>query len=140
MNEKILEMYFSRKMKQIDIAKELNVSKYKVSRVVTKDPRYKKKKEHRKEKNKHKHNEKTKQYISQNRKNKKDIMGYAELKQMHIQASIELSGGRKPINNRAFRNWNKSAYKYDRKSQSYILRKDIVTGIDAPKKIKWNNF
>lgn len=140
MNEKILEMYFSRKMKQIDIAKELNVSKYKVSRVVTKDLRYEKEKEDRKEKNKHKHNEKTKQYISQNRKNKKDIMGYAELKQMHIQASIELSGGRKPINNRAFRNWNKSAYKYDRKSQSYILRKDIVTGIDAPKKIKWNNF
>lgn len=140
MNEKILEMYFSRKMKQIDIAKELNVSKYKVSRVVTKDSRYEKEKEDRKEKNKHKHNEKTKQYILQNRKNKKDIMGYAELKQMHIQASIELSGGRKPISNRAFRNWNKSAYKYDRKSQSYILRKDIVTGIDAPKKIKWNNF
>ena len=44
MNEKILEMYFSRKMKQIDIAKELNVSKYKVSRVVTKIQDIKKKK------------------------------------------------------------------------------------------------
>ena len=41
MNEKILKMYFEDKMKQIEIAKELNISKYKVSRVVTKDFRYK---------------------------------------------------------------------------------------------------
>ena len=33
MNEKILKMYFEDKMKQIEIAKELNISKYKVSRV-----------------------------------------------------------------------------------------------------------
>ena len=30
MNDEILEKYFLGKMKQIDIAKELNVSKYKV--------------------------------------------------------------------------------------------------------------
>ena len=45
MNEKILKMYFEDKMKQIEIAKELNISKYKVSRVVTKDFRYKLEKE-----------------------------------------------------------------------------------------------
>ena len=48
MNEKILKMYFEDKMKQIEIAKELNISKYKVSRVVTKDFRYKLEKEKRK--------------------------------------------------------------------------------------------
>lgn len=50
MNEKILKMYFEDKMKQIEIAKELNISKYKVSRVVTKDFRYKLEKEKRKKK------------------------------------------------------------------------------------------
>ena len=47
MEEIIIKMYFENKMKQVDIATELNVSKYKVSRVVTKDPRYKTEKERR---------------------------------------------------------------------------------------------
>ena len=50
MEKEILEKYFQDKMKQKDIANELNVSKYKVSRVVTKDERYIKEKERRKKK------------------------------------------------------------------------------------------
>ena len=60
MEEEILKKYFEDKMKQVDIATELNVSKYKVSRVVTKDPRYKTEKERRKESNKKKNREETK--------------------------------------------------------------------------------
>ena len=37
MNENILKMYFENKMKQTEIAEKLKISKYKVSRVVTKD-------------------------------------------------------------------------------------------------------
>lgn len=48
MEKEILKKYFQDKMKQKDIANELNVSKYKVSRVVTKDERYIKEKERRK--------------------------------------------------------------------------------------------
>ena len=40
MNEEILKMYFEDKLKQIEIAEKLKISKYKVSRVVTKDSRY----------------------------------------------------------------------------------------------------
>ena len=57
MEEEILKKYFEDKMKQVDIATELNVSKYKVSRVVTKDPRYKTEKERRKESNRKKNRE-----------------------------------------------------------------------------------
>ena len=60
MEEEILKKYFQDKMKQIDIANELNISKYKVSRVVTKDSRYQEEKEYRKIINKKKHIEKTK--------------------------------------------------------------------------------
>ena len=42
-------------MKQVDIAKQLNISKYKVSRTLSKDEQYQKEKEKRK-----KHKEKTK--------------------------------------------------------------------------------
>ena len=45
--EKIIEMFFIEEMKQIDIATILNISKYKVSRVVTQDSRYAKEKERR---------------------------------------------------------------------------------------------
>ncbi len=140
MNDEILEKYFQGKMKQIDIAKELNVSKYKVSRVVTKDPRYKEEKERRKKVNQRKNREETKEYITQKRKNIKSDITYEQLRQAHIQASMELSGGRKSISNRAFRDWNTSAYRYDKKTKSYKLKNGINVGADVPKKIKWKNF
>ena len=140
MKDEIIKKYFQDKMKQIEIAKELNISKYKVSRVVTKDPRYKEEKERRKEANRRKNREETKEYINKERKKKKDDVGYAQLKQAHIQATAELSGGRKTISNRAFRDWNTSIYEYDSKSQSYKLKKGINAGIDVPKTIKWKNF
>ena len=136
MQEAILKLYFEDKLKQIEIAKRLNISKYKVSRTVTKDPRYKKEKEDRKAKNKQKNKIETKNYIYKKRKS-----GYEEymmLKLAHEQASRELSEGKR-ISNRAFRNWNPSIYKYDEKSKSYKLKKDIVTGFDVPKKISWKN-
>lgn len=140
MNDEIIKKYFQDKMKQIDIANELNISKYKVSRVVTKDSRYKKEKERRKQANQKKNREETKEYINKIRKKKKDDIGYAQLKQAHIQATAELSGGRKSISNRAFRDWNTSIYQYDSRTQSYKLRKGIITGVDVPKKIKWKSL
>lgn len=59
------------------------------------------------------------------------------LKIMHDQASIELSQGKNIISNRAYRNWNSSAYRYDRKRQSYVLKKEINVGADVPRIIKW---
>ncbi len=137
MEKEILEKYFQDKMKQKDIANELNVSKYKVSRVVTKDERYIKEKERRKKENRRKNKKETKEYIKNERKRRNDNLSYEQLKQAHIQATMELSGGRKEINNINFRNWNTSAYRYDQKSQSYKLRKEINAGSDVPKKIKW---
>lgn len=137
MEKEILEKYFQDKMKQKDIANELNVSKYKVSRVVTKDERYIKEKERRKKENRRKNKKETKEYIKNERKRRNDNFSYEQLKQAHIQATMELSGGRKEINNINFRNWNTSAYRYDQKSQSYNLRKEINAGSDVPKKIKW---
>ena len=136
MEEEILKKYFEDKMKQVDIATELNVSKYKVSRVVTKDPRYKTEKERRKESKKKKNREETKKYISKERKKRKDDIAYEQLRQAHIQATMELSGGRKNISNRAFREWNSSIYQYNKKTNAYHLKKGIITGFDVPKKIK----
>ena len=137
MNEKILKMYFEDKMKQIEIAKKLNISKYKVSRVVAKDSKYQEEKNNRKLKSQNEHIKRTKEYIREKRKNNNSHNDYEILKQMHNQASRELSGGTKSISNKAYRDWNVSAYKYNKRNKCYELKKEIVTGIDIPKKIKW---
>ncbi len=133
MEEIIIKMYFDNKMKQVDIAKTLNISKYKVSRVVTKDTRYKEEKEQRKNQNKKRHTDKTKQYIYHKREEESAIN--QQLKQNHIQASIELSGG-KSINNRAFRKWNSSIYKLNPKRKYYEIDKNINVSNDVPKIVR----
>lgn len=139
MDELILEKYFNEKKSQIEIARELNVSKYKVSRVVSKDVRYPIEKENRKIQNKKKNIEFTKNYMTLKRKQKRVDIEYALLRQAHEQASRELSGGSRPISNRAFRDWNTSIYRYNEKNKSYVLKKGINVGADVPKRIKWSN-
>lgn len=53
------------------------------------------------------------------------------------EASLELSGGRKPIGDIAFRNWNKSAYRFNKKKDTYVLRTELIAGADVSKRIKW---
>lgn len=137
--EKILEFYFNKKMKQVDIARILSISANAVSKTLKRDSRFEKEKKHRKEVNKIKHNKMIQKSIEEKRKRVAldksiDIL---ILKEMHNQASFELSGGNKPINNVSYRNWNKSAYKFDRNKKAYILKKEINAGYDVPKKIIW---
>ena len=139
MDELILEKYFNEKKSQIEIARELNVSKYKVSRVVSKDVRYPIEKENRKIQNKKKNIEFTKNYMTLKRKQKRVDIEYALLRQAHEQASRELLGGSRPISNRGFRDWNTSIYRYNEKNKSYVLKKGINVGADVPKRIKWSN-
>lgn len=139
MKDKVLNMYYIGKKKQIEIANELNISKYKVSRIVKNDSRFNKEKQDRKLLNKKKHIENTKNYINKKRKVKSDI-DYAILKKQHEQASRELSGSTNYISNRALKKWNSSAYKYNEKDKSYVLRKEINAGRDIPKSISWKNY
>ena len=100
--ELIIKLYFDEGYTATSIVKELNVSNAYITKIIKQDSRYYEEKEKRKEENKKKHIDKTKKYIAKSREKKE--MEYARLKQAHIQATMELSGGNKPINNRAFRN------------------------------------
>lgn len=138
MEEEVIYLYFIEKMLQKDIAKKVNISESSVCRIIKKDQRYMQEKENRKRLNKIKRNKDIQRRVEGNRKkNSSDIQ---ILKKMHEQASLELSGGNKPISNRAFRDWNTSAYKYNYKNKCYELKKDISTGVDVPKRIKWTAF
>jgi len=111
----------------------LGVSKYIVSRTLSKDSRYKEEKQKRVKEQELIHKEKTKQYIYSKRE--KEYAVSARLKQEHIQASIELSKA-KTINNRAFRKWNSSIYKLNPKKKYYELDKKVTVSYDVPKIIK----
>lgn len=135
--ETIINRYFIGKLKPVEIAKELNISKSAVTQVLQKDKRYQKEKIKRIEQNKENHNEKTKKYIKHKRevtKRKKD-KDTIDLRNMHNQATTELSR-KKRLSNMAYRNWNKSAFTYNKKRKGYEFRKELGRSYDVPQFIK----
>ena len=133
----IIHKYFIDKLKPVEIAKELNISKSAVTQVLQKDKRYQKEKIKRIEQNKENHNEKTKKYIKNKReviKRKKD-KDTIDLRNMKNQATAELSK-KKRLSNMAYRNWNKSAFTYNKKRNGYEFRKELGRSYDVPKFIK----
>lgn len=133
----IIDLYYLKKYKIVDIAKELNVSKQYVSKIVKQDSRYIEEKARRKSENKEKQNQYRKDFMK-NRRQRVADENYA-LKNMHDQASREMSTGR-TISNRAFRNWNSSIYKYNKQKKVYELKKGIKTSSDVPKRINWKGY
>jgi len=135
--EKILDLYFINKYKQIEIVKILNVSKSTVNRIIVNDQRYLNEKNKRQQFNREKNKIKTIEYITKKRIYQKNNEIYEKLKRQHLLDVFELSKGRAIISNRDYRNWNPSIYQYNPKTKSYNLKKDIVVSIDIPKCIKW---
>lgn len=135
--EQVLNLYFIEHKKQKEIAEKLNISKYTVSRIVTKDARYINEKEERKNQSTINNKNKTIEYIYSKREQKR-VDEYDSMRKMHTQAVMELSERNKPMNNKVYRDWNPSIYKYNEKSKSYVLKKGINVGADVPKRIKWS--
>ena len=133
----IIQLYFIEKFRPVDIATELNISKSAVTQVLQKDERYTLEKARRKEQNQNKHKENTNNFIKVTRKANqfKNNVDDLILKNMHNQASAELSKAKK-LNNMAYRNWNKSAYEYNSKRKGFEFRKELGRSYDVPKFIK----
>lgn len=137
--EKIIFLFFEKKLTTIEIAGKLKVTKQYVSKIVRQDSRYDKERENRKINNKEKQKQRVTNYIYKQRKQRRQdsINGAMEL--LHFQASCEMSK-RKFINNRAFRNWNSSIYGYYEKTKEYRIKKEFEDKVSyaVPKKIKWD--
>jgi len=137
--EQVIYLYFTKKMLQKDISEKLNISKSTICRIIKKDEKYIEEKDNRKRLNKIKHNKDIQRRV-ENKRKQASASDIQILNRMHEQASLELSGGKRPMSNRAFRDWNSSAYKYNNKNKSYELRKGITAGADVPKRINWTTF
>ena len=132
MKSKIL---YEEKMLQKDIAIKLNISQATVCRTIKKDYRYNDEKKLRKEKNRKKHNKDIQRRVEEKRATRR-VSDYLILKKMHEEASVELSGGKGIISNRAFRKWNSSAYKYNKKKECYEFDKKLVRSYAIPRYVK----
>lgn len=141
MKDEILDLFFDKKMKQKDIAELLNIAKSTVSKIVSKDSRFIAEKSLRKANNKVKRNKDIQRRVEQNRKkvqfknNSDDLI----LKQMHSQASMELSK-RSHLSNENYRKWNKTAYNYNPSKKRFEFDENLGRSYDVPKYIKAKNF
>lgn len=137
MKDKILDLYLNKNMKQNEIAKELNISTSKVSRILKNIPEAKHEKDKRKAENKVKHNKDIQTRVENKRKenqfnnNVDDLI----LKHLHSQASMELSK-RSHLSDENYRKWNVSAYKYNPSKHRYEFDESLGRSYDVPKFIK----
>lgn len=137
--EKIIFLFFEKKLTTIDIAGKLKVTKQYVSKIVRQDSRYNQERENRKINSKNKQKQRVINYIYKQRKQKRQERIDGAMDLLHFQASCEMSK-RKFINNRAFRNWNSSIYEYYERTKEYRVKKELENKVSyaVPKKIKWD--
>ncbi len=137
--EKIILLYYEKRLNTIEISNKLKITKQYVSKIIKTDSRYIEEKNIRKLETKERHREQNIKCIKKKRLKNKNERLDAALEVLHRQASFELSKG-KTINNRAFRNWNSSIYNYYNRTKEYRIRKDFENKVSyaVPKKIKWD--
>ncbi|MBQ7411193.1 MAG: hypothetical protein IJW20_07425 [Clostridia bacterium] len=138
--EKIINLFYDNHLKVKDISMILNIDKSYISRIIKKDERYLNEKESRKQVSKIRHLETTKRIVKRNRESLKfkNSVDDLILKNMHKQASMELSKG-KYLSDESYRKWNCSAYKYNPSKKRYEFREELGRSYDVPKYIKERN-
>ena len=138
--ERILDLYFNKHLKQIEIAEIVDASQQYISKIIKKDEKYENEKSSRKsinaEKRKIAQAEYQKNYV---RKKEKDI-AYEQLLVQQRQDSIELSYNPHHLSDYAFKKANSSIYTYDSIKNQFVMLKGIKAGFDAPNRISMNAF
>ena len=136
--EKILDLFFNEHLKQIDIAKILDVSKQYVSKILKADSRYAEAKQNKIKENAIIRKEYLKEYNQAYQRPKKEDNSYEQMKAQQNQDSLELSYYNSGyINDYAFAKWNLSAYHRNKKG-NLVLNKDLKVGFDVPRTVNMN--
>ena len=136
--EEILKLYYDENIKIIDIVNAVGVSRAYISKIIKDDARY----EIKKQKQKEERIERKKAYTNKKMKETREIRAQenAFIRQQHLRASRELSGGHSIISNRAFLKWNSSAYKYNQSKNRYEFDKKLTRSYAVPKYIRFQKW
>ena len=135
--ENILDLYFNKHLKQIEIATIVGVSKQYVSKVIKADSRYAEEKQTRKDENAIKRKDYLKEYYKNYDRPKIEDNSHEQLQALLYQDSLELSYSSNNINDYAFAKHNSSIYHRD-KNGNLKLNKGIKVSNDVPKTINMN--
>lgn len=141
MKDLVLDLYFNKKMKQVEIANLMNIAKSTVSKILSKDRRFAMEKQERKSINKKKHNKDIQIRVEKKRKETqfKNAADDLILKKIHDQDSLEMSK-RSQLSNENYRKWNYSAYKYNPSKTRFEFDENLGRSYDVPKYIKAKTF
>lgn len=128
--EQIIELFYNKHLKPVEIALQLNVSNAYVTKIIKKDSKYNDEKAQRRQLSKLKHKERTIEYIKSKQQSNKD--SYEALKSQLKKDAEELSYYF-DISDRNFRKANSSAYHYNFKKKRFEIDKKLVVSLDVPR-------
>ena len=132
--EKILDLYYNQHLKQCEIAKQLELTKQYVSKIVKTDERYKQVKAKKKQESSKRRILYLKEYFKTYNRPKKDDTTYEQLLALQKQDSIEMSYYNNDISPYVFAKYNPNAYHTNSKG-NLVLNKGLKVGDDIPKSI-----
>ena len=128
--EQIIELFYIKHLKPVDIALKLDISNAYITKVIKKDCRYIDEKNQRKQSNELKHQKYTIDYMKEKQKATRE--SYEILKYQLEKDTQELSYNY-GISNRSFRKANSSAYHYNSKKKRFEIDRKLKVGFDVPK-------
>ena len=131
----ILEQFFEKHLKIIEIAANVNTSSAYITKIIKKDSRYNKEKQSRKDVSKIKRKIAKNNFMKNKREQKRIDDQYSMIQAQHNQDVKELSK-RGHMNNEAFRKWNSSAYNYNPSKHRYEFNEKFGRAADVPKYVK----
>ncbi len=133
--EKIIELFFIKHLKPVDIAKKLKISMPYITKIIQKDSRYIQEKETRRQENKEKSKTQKRIYAQNRRKKEKEEKQEYQKLLVQINRDNEYLSTKKKENDLQFVNYNRSAYEYDKNSSDLVLKDNINVGYAVPKRV-----
>ncbi len=133
--DKIIELFFIKRLKPVDIAKKLKVGMPYITKIIQKDERYIEEKEYRKSENKEK-NKIQKRIYAQNRreKEKQDKIEYERLL-IQINQDNQILSTKKKEDDLQYAKWNRSVYEYDKNTSDLVLKDGVNAGYAIAKRV-----
>lgn len=128
----ITRLFYDEHLKPTDIAKQIDVGKSYITKIIQKDERYIEEKEYRATQSKERHKVCKRNYI--NKKRQADKQEYQAII-IQINKDNEYLSTKKKLSDEAFSNWNRGMFDYDKHSSDLILKNGINVGFDVPKRV-----
>ena len=136
--QEIIRLYYEEHKRPSEIAPIIKKTPQYVSKIVTKDKRYRKEKQYKKqqslERKKAYNREYSKSYV-RNAKEKEDREEYYKLL-ARIDKDNKVLSTKTEMSDVDFAKWNRSIYDYANNSSNLVVKKDINVTFDVPKIVR----